>query len=132
MQHFTYKYWSTTQTKGGAIWQLKGATKRETLKAYHFFFSLNRSRHPPSFIRFFPSSRQPRAWLFGRHTSLPFSATSSFPLQPAQHFPHFLSSPSQLFPSSSGPSLSGNTNRDRPLPFALWFSSSSSSDGPSP
>ena len=102
MQHFTYKYWSTTQTKGGAIWQLKGATKRETLKSLSFFLLPQpEPPPPPSFIRFFPSSRQPRAWLFGLHTSLPFSATSSFPLQPAQLFPHFLSSPSQLFPSSS-------------------------------
>ena len=91
---------------------------------------------PPLLIRFFSSSRQPRAWLFGLHTSLPFSATSSFPLQPAQLFPPFplITVPAVPFQHKTFPLwqhrqrlASAPPHSSRPLHFSQPFVAASSS-----
>jgi len=91
---------------------------------------------PPLLIRFFSSSRQLRAWLFGLHTSLPFSATSSFPLQPAQLFPPFplIIVPAVPFQHKTFPlwqhrqrPASAPPHSSRPLHFSQPFVAASSS-----
>ena len=88
MQYFTYKYWSTTQTKGGQFWETseKNTKKRPNPKPIFF----KESRRPPLQlwgISFF--------FLLGHGTNLP-SLRPVLPPFPAAHktpllsFPHLL------------------------------------------
>jgi hypothetical protein len=47
MQHFTYKYWSTTQTKGGGNLAIKGGNKKRNPKSLSFFLLPQPEPPPP-------------------------------------------------------------------------------------
>jgi len=61
MQHFTYKYWSTTQTRGGGNFAIIGATKNP--RGWTFFFSSLHPEppapHPDQIFIFFSLTRLP-------------------------------------------------------------------------
>jgi hypothetical protein len=116
MQHFTYKYWSTTQTKRGGNFAIKGATKNP--RRLNIFSLLphpsqRRSRRSP-LIRFF----------FLHFWPLHSRSSSSFPT--ASHCPHKTAPHLLSFPdlhSSTGHRPTTATNQ-LPLPQILPLSCS--------
>ena len=148
MQHFTYKYWSTTQTKvGGQFWQHE-KRGRATLNLSHLLqaagqppFFLANNTGPPLFLIFFTPSQRPPQGHFPSaslhltvfslnrplrpHTPISFSQQdhSHRSLPPAGI--SFLSSRQQ----GTAPSLS-KPNRGSPPPFPLIFNNSRSSSLP--
>jgi len=86
--------------------------KKKPWKKTERFLLPHREPPPPPPIRFFPSSRQPGAWLLSLHTSLPFSA----PL-----FTHLLNQP------PSHPRVRLSLSPPKPTPFCCRASSLSSS-----
>jgi hypothetical protein len=121
MQHFTYKYWSTTQTKRGGNFAIKEGNQK-TLRAEHFFKESRRP--PPQGFSFF--------FLLGHGTDLPSLRPVLSPL-PAAHktpllsYPHLLVicllQPDQSLPQPLTNAISPQTSTQT-QPSPLFFSSS--------
>jgi hypothetical protein len=150
MQHFTYKYWSTTQTRGGAILQLKKATKKNT-KGWTFFHLLHPRQLPPLPLDFVLCFLNCTAgppleffFLFSRNwTASPLSLATFFSSpSPSRHKPQLSLTHDQTSPHHSPifTHLQNQTRNQRTHPFSssrsslslTWTPTGTTKDNPRP
>jgi len=106
MQHFTYKYWSTTQTKRGGNFE----TPENTKKNLNLKLNLSLTKEPPPTVLVLPSRR---------------SSSSSCHSPLASSHPQPVIFPSQLLPSPAltSPYLHRTASPlSQPLPLTLHHS----------
>ena len=123
MQHFTYKYWSTTQTKGGGDFEIWGERqhKNRNPKSLIFFFSPNGggSRQPPTVWFFSSPSPKERELPAPPRIIFLFSLNrTTEPLHPHSRPPH---SRSPSFPKEGEPATPLFLAKHSPEPFPFDF-----------